>query len=1008
MGKNVFWKSVVRRKGILLLFLALLTAASFGFMLRALEYLAVNQELSRIAEQYRPIGMPEVDGDGENEISELKKAVEFLENSPWVESVDTGKYTSAVLKDMYNADTDGWTTQFASSEENSIRINEIMAWAKLVDVKKTTTPGNFRYGFKVEQAVYGYPDYLKPQNKIVCYLSSRQAGGTSDPVMEEGKTYLIRCSYPPVGNSSNGNVLLFDLLPLDENVWFVEAEGDARENPYLDQTDLEVFERNLHGMCAITTVDMGALPAVQDATKTLHLEDGRWLNSTDQKEKRPVCVIEKGFAAARELQTGDTLRVMLENWASDRGTGYVAESDQDAWRSCEKTELELEIVGIYSMYYGENAGNFSRSSDGHFFYIPESIVPSHYRKDAPLHADSVSFVLQSPKCQDAFMQDAKAYGVNFTFVENNWESYFQSAKQIARGARFNLIIFSAVLVLALIFVCFLYTWQRRKEIAIARALGVPAKTVAASSCLPLIVFGFFAMAAGSGAGWYYGVKTVQKTLAAIRSADGAELSAGWFFAIGLSMILALAFLALAGSFFYAGLPVLAILHQSAGHSQRRKRKGQKTADSAAVPAVSFDAKLLPSVSAAERPSPFSAMGGFLLHHLRIRLRTVLAFLTAAVFAAALSWLGQSIQNSEKKLADFCLDTVVHASITKKESRVYTVYAEDAGAYIYPSTVAAIMDTGFVKSVYTEAGSTNRIGMVDKNTGMKKMSFLGIGDMEQFLGREWEVPPEIHYGDGYDGGLFSETCTLTEDGQLSAEMGVILPKKLWDKWGVKAGDRLKISDRIEHVTVTAVAAGFYEDPLFGFPGDMVLVPAALQSALELTVNYVTVNFEIDPAKNRELDELRTFAEQVVSRREAGRVALSFVLWDSELRQVAEPLEKNIRLMRLFYPIACGAVCFIAAGLSVLLLFQRRREASILRVLGVGAAPVRLVLALELVLISLFGVCAGLLAAFLFAGAGSAADLGLAAGMYLLGSLLGTAVGCLAVTGAKPLELLHEKE
>ena len=139
-----------------------------------------------------------------------------------------------------------------------------------------------------------------------------------------------------------------------------------------------------------------------------------------------------------------------------------------------------------------------------------------------------------------------------------------------------------------------------------------------------------------------------------------------------------------------------------------------------------------------------------------------------------------------------------------------------------------------------------------------------------------------------------------------------------------------------------------------------------------------------------------------------MALSFVLWDSELRQVAEPLEKNIRLMRLFYPIACGAVCFIAAGLSVLLLFQRRREASILRVLGVGAAPVRLVLALELVLISLLGVCAGLLAAFLFAGAKSAGDLGLAAGMYLLGSLLGTAVGCLAVTGAKPLELLHEKE
>lgn len=119
-GRHVFWKSVLRRRGSLLLFLALLAAASFGFMLRAVEYLSVTGEIARISENYRPIGMlsfVEEGAEGSDFGSDqLTRAAELLRESPYVEFVDEKRYASAVLSDLYNADIDGWTSSRKDGE----------------------------------------------------------------------------------------------------------------------------------------------------------------------------------------------------------------------------------------------------------------------------------------------------------------------------------------------------------------------------------------------------------------------------------------------------------------------------------------------------------------------------------------------------------------------------------------------------------------------------------------------------------------------------------------------------------------------------------------------------------------------------------------------------------------------------------------------------------------------------------------------------------------------------
>lgn len=62
-----------------------------------------------------------------------------------------------------------------------------------------------------------------------------------------------------------------------------------------------------------------------------------------------------------------------------------------------------------------------------------------------------------------------------------------------------------------------------------------------------------------------------------------------------------------------------------------------------------------------------------------------------------------------------------------------------------------------------------------------------------------------------------------------------------------------------------------------------------------LNYSTAQFTLDTAKNRELADFRDSAKEIVEASGAGELELSLVLWDNELRQVVEPMEKNIRLV-----------------------------------------------------------------------------------------------------------------
>ena len=76
-------------------------------------------------------------------------------------------------------------------------------------------------------------------------------------------------------------------------------------------------------------------------------------------------------------------------------------------------------------------------------------------------------MLTDPREKDLFLQETEAplasMGITISFVENNWENFYQSARSVEQGGFFSVIIFGTLLVLAFAAVVFLYTWQRRKE-----------------------------------------------------------------------------------------------------------------------------------------------------------------------------------------------------------------------------------------------------------------------------------------------------------------------------------------------------------------------------------------------------------------------------------------------------------------------------------------------------------------------------------------------------------------
>jgi len=274
----------------------------------------------------------------------------------------------------------------------------------------------------------------------------------------------------------------------------------------------------------------------------------------------------------------------------------------------------------------------------------------------------------------------------------------------------------------------------------------------------------------------------------------------------------------------------------------------------------------------------------------------------------------------------------------------------------------------------------------------------------------------------------------DDPTLTQPIPVVLHQDLLERRNLSLGDVAYISFEIGNdlrawsypfmgVTATEYPVhivGTYRGHTIGsllHPADeeLVIMPLdALQYIRGDYMTYMMLRVEIDPARNHELAEFEERVGEIIGRNGIQRdewsrmsLPLRMTIDDDEFRQIVIPLEHNLELLEILYPIAIVAAVILGTGLSLMLMLQHTKNAAAMRVLGSTRRRIRVLLCVELLIVNIIGIVLALSVVPLL-------DLGFdevffrLAGVYLAGVIVGGIIGAIVVSRRTPLELLQVRE
>ena len=376
------------------------------------------------------------------------------------------------------------------------------------------------------------------------------------------------------------------------------------------------------------------------------------------------------------------------------------------------------------------------------------------------------------------------------------------------------------------------------------------------------------------------------------------------------------------------------------------------------------------------------------------------------FTLAVGWMGWTMERNEAELDRLYRTTQVKADIIKANASLYV-----PAGFIRHRTVDTIAASEFVQSAYLEASTMSPLvtalsggGAPDYSRVDKNVTLRAFDRPEQFFTtRGSDVT--VEYASGWDESLFTESWT--EDHASP----VLLSASMMEQLRLQSGDIIMIDGSTTGANGGFVIAGQYTGMISEGDAKTILLPASALKLLERNEPlYDVAEFVLDPARNRELPEFRDQLN-AFSKMDSGIVNLTFRILDEELKEVVEPMEKNLLLMSILYPVTVSVSTIIAAGLVALLIFQAAKEAALMRVLGTTKTRTRAILCGEQLSLSLVGLLLGLALLVMLRQDVSTVLAGPAlvcAGLYLAGAFSGAMFSAISVTNRMPLDLLQVKE
>lgn len=1026
-GPNVFLRSTLRQPVKTALLLAITALLTFTFVSRAAEYLLIRQETERLGENYRAIGMLEpLSKSGKTDLS---AAIAYLEQSRHVGLVDQARYTSAVMDGVYNTDlvAPAWN-------RNHSLFGDVYLCGTLKYSSKIGAEG-YRFYFEADSAstLAVYPEYPRQWKQFVTFSNPQDNfSGTVQfedlawlyDELEPGKRYLVR------GRADQGSYYpdVFTLKPLVEGgPWYIPLGEDGGPDftaPSLAEiaAELQVEYDNMHALYAVAVKDMSAMPKFQEELQFLYLAEGRLLDSQDDAKGRKVCVLNAQLAADRGLAVGDTITLALRDvdtsWAHN---GYLcSKPDLARQESMEVMTDDYEIVGLYGI-----SGYYLQTALRQTVYIPSSAIPetfTHVASESHAFVDGVpadpgglGYVLSSPGAAAEFLDEAGEalgqYGFQPVLLDNGWEDFLSASRPMVRSSLANTIVFFILLVVMTCMITLIYFRMHRKEIAIARAIGLPARRCGLEAAVPLLLVGLAGVVCGGVAGWWYAESAADATLRDLAGfgSTAALLPVSWLAALCGAALVLLGITAVGGAAALSRRPVLGLLQgRSAAH-----RPAAKVADAPMekIPAASP----LPVQRAAGLPAGKGLGTGHVLrfvwrHIVRSKMKTALAILLAAGFTAGLAAIHLSVLSNQKKIGWLYGNTLVQADLVRNGS--VQIQSDN---FIRQDTVDALLDTGYLSEIYLESVSSGELVSAEHLTG----GTMHLAEDER-LGVELLATNSLQTFMKQDGGGMAVTFHSGWDAERFDHAGeegfpVLLPKQIYNAYHMQEGGTIGILYRGGQ---TFEVAGYYETgPADGRGGTKpALLPlGGYQEIGGGQIAYSKVCVTLDPSLNRELKTFTQLVDSISASQGSGMVSLRAVIWDEELRLAVAPLENSIELMEVLYPVTLTLSLLAAAGIAVLFVMTSAREAAILRVLGTSKLQSRAMLAMQNVFTSLAGLLLGLLGVLAYMGrtrpellASLVGASVLCAVLYLLAAIVGAGASAVGVTSRNPLELLQVRE
>ena len=837
--------------------------------------------------------------------------------------------------------------------------------------------------------------------------------------------------------------ILYRLMPVervrshtDDLVFYVDASDSAAVDSmlYYLQDEMEMIAENLSTVMVTETKDMTAMPRFMDRRISGMLDTalfpaGRWITHEDYLMGNPVVIVSTQLANRRGISIGDTLTITIrdnprpywidtptdspwalgiENWWDNNASPWwgMIDAAHEDWRSFPTYELDLEVVGTF-WFSPPNVNNFTSSE----IIIPAGLIPDSFGwDDAPQLTGMYSFVLGSPRSEERFLQETRAelYAMGFvaSFVPTRFDVFAAATDPIRFSITVNLVVFGAASVLILAFIVLLYLRQWRRSVAITQALGTPRRRVLSQLFTPTLILWVPAVILGALVGWFFAIGQADAILAELAVYEGMAKPAIYllFSLCGLIILCILAGVLLGGY----GVVRRPVLVQLQGGTLKRRRADY--VDSGVVP----EDFALGEVAFVPLPKAMGFIVGVrtmlrhnLRHIFRTPIKTALAFLLALMFVFSLGWLNHTIHTTEEEIARLWDTTIINAEVYRVVEFGHGVRVDvDWPAVIAPATWDVIVYSGFYGDSYLE--SYFRL-----DTGV----YLGVSHLEGLIAENTRTVVDEQLG------------VICDDIEIEFLPG-FGPEDFIYAYPIPMIIRRTMDDLATHFADTrGQVIGVFDGGLeravnsFGEYTPIYIIPIQSHRAVfsgrmpfyggifSFETYYptlLTARFTIDPARNRDIDQFRDLVTPALSSNSLrDMLPLQLHVDDDVIHNVIIPMEQNLSLLRVLYPIAIGVAFILALGLSLLTMLQSAKNAAIMRVLGKPRLTSQVMLCTEQLIVCAAGVLIGLLVLLITGSFMGISPLALS-GVYISGAIIGSVIGAFVISMRAPLDLLQVRE